>query len=126
MGRRERSIEIKHNGNNCAQAVLLAFADVLELSETQLRQLGAAFGSGMGYMEGTCGALCGAGMVLGLKQYTGKHMGKDAAALHRAFTERCGASLCKDLKGRDTGRVVCSCDDCVGNAVEILEEMGIG
>jgi hypothetical protein len=37
-----------------------------------------------------------------------------------AFTETCGASLCKDLKGRDTGRALCSCDDCVRCAVDLI------
>lgn len=31
------------------------------------------------------------------------------------------AVLCKDLKGRDTGTVICECDDCVRNAVRISE-----
>jgi hypothetical protein len=61
-------------------------------------------------------------MVLGLKKYDGKHMGKDAAALSRSFAAKCGAVLCKDLKGIETGKMLCSCDDCVRNAVEALEE----
>ena len=31
--------------------------------------------------------------------------------------ERCGAERCADLKGRDTGVMLCPCDDCVRNAV---------
>ena len=29
--------------------------------------------------------------------------------------------MSKELKGRDTGVVLCECDDCVRNAVEIAE-----
>ena len=122
MDRKEIAVEWKHTGCNCCQAVLLAFADELPLSREDLLRLGAAFGGGMGCMEATCGALCGAAMVLGLRNYAGRPVARDAAALHRAFTEKCGASLCKDLKGRDTGVPLCSCDDCVRAAAEALAE----
>jgi len=122
MDRREKAVELKHNGHNCCQAVLCAFADELPLTEDDLNRIGAAYGAGMGCMEATCGALCAAEMILGIKKYEGRPVLRDAAALHKAFTEKCGASICKDLKGRDTGVVLCECDDCVRNAVSILED----
>lgn len=72
-------------------------------------------------MEATCGALIGPEMLMGLKEYQGKPVLRNAMVLHRAFTEKCGASVCKDLKGRDTGKVICECDDCVRYAVEPAE-----
>lgn len=123
MDRKEYAVELKHNGYNCAQAVLCAFADELEVSDELLKQMGAGFGVGMGCMEATCGALCGAQIVLGMKKYEGRPILRDAAKLYQVFTDRCGASLCKDLKGRDTGVVKCECDDCVRNAVEIVESL---
>ena len=123
MDRKEKAVEFKHNGHNCCQAVLCAFADQMSLAEAELDKLGAAFGAGMGCMEATCGALCAAEIVLGLKKYEGGPIIKDAAGLHKAFAEKCGASICKDLKGRDTGVVICECDDCVRNAVAVLEEL---
>ena len=97
--RAELGAELKKKCN-CCQAVLLALKDQTGLSEEQLMQLGSGFGSGMGNMEGTCGALVGAGMQIS-----------------ENFCDRCGAVLCKDLKGRDTGKVLCACDECVRNAV---------
>ena len=117
MERADRAVEIKHSKNNCCQAVLLAFADELGMAEEQLRQLGAPFGLGMGAMEGTCGALVGAEMVLGLARSDGGQMRRDASKLLDRFVERCGAERCADLKGRDTGVMLCPCDDCVRNAV---------
>ncbi len=117
--RRQEAIERKHGGYNCCQAVLCAFQDLTPYTEEQLYALGAAFGAGMGGMEGTCGALVGAGMLLGIIK-DGSPVMRDARALHRAFTETCGASLCRDLKGRDTGTVLCSCDDCVRTAVDLV------
>ena len=36
--------------------------------------------------------------------------------------ELCGATACRDLKGIDAGKVLCSCDNCVRNAVLAAEE----
>ena len=40
-----------------------------------------------------------------------------------AFREKTGAILCKDIKGIESGVELCSCDDCVRNAVCVLEEI---
>ena len=123
MDRKERAISIKHSGNNCAQSVLLAFKEETGLTEELLRKMGAGFGLGMGNMEGTCGALAAAEMIYGLLKYEGRPILKDAAALQQAFKEKCGSMICKELKGRGTKAMLCSCDDCVKNAVELLEKM---
>ena len=120
MERKELAVELKHNGCNCCQAVLLAFKDELGCSEEELKKMGASFGVGMGCMEATCGALIGAQMILGMKKYEGKPILRDAATLAKNFAETCGATICKDLKGVETGVVKCECDDCVRNAVEVL------
>lgn len=108
---------------NCCQAVACVFAAETGLDEETLKKIGAGFGLGMGCMEATCGALCGAQMILGLLKFKGKPIRQDAADLYKKFTEKCGASICKELKGVKTGKVLCSCDDCVSNAVGILEEI---
>ena len=123
MNKAEAALKFKHEGHNCCQAVLCAFAEELGWSVEMPDKLGIAFGGGMGCMEGTCGALCGAEMVLGLLKYDGTPVRKDAAALYKAFTEKCGASICRELKGAGTGKVLCECDDCVQNAAEIVEKM---
>ena len=64
MERKEKAVGYFHSGCNCCQAVLCAFTD--EQHAGEMKKLGAAFGLGMGNMEGTCGALVGAGLVLGL------------------------------------------------------------
>ena len=122
QNRSEQAVILKHNGYNCAQSVLCAFAQESGLDEDTLKKLGAAFCAGMGAMNATCGALCAAEMLLGLIKYEGKPVLKDAAAIHAEFTSRCGASICRDLKGIDTGTMICSCDDCVRNAAAIVSE----
>ncbi|MBR6266869.1 MAG: C_GCAxxG_C_C family protein [Selenomonadaceae bacterium] len=123
MERAEKAVEFKHQGYNCCQAVLAAFADVVDLPEETLKRIGAPFGSGMGGMDGSCGALCGAEMVLGLKDYEGKPMHAKAKALHEDFRAKSGATICRELKGIDTGKVLCSCDDCVRHGVQAVMDI---
>ncbi|MBQ6157798.1 MAG: C_GCAxxG_C_C family protein [Thermoguttaceae bacterium] len=121
MSRSEDALKHMQNRNNCCQSVLLAFADLVTLPPDELKKLGAGFGGGMGCMEGTCGALCGAEMILGLARAAGGPVGREAGALHRAFAAKCGSSICKEIKGRDTGKVLCSCPNCVRNAADLLD-----
>ena len=107
---------------NCCQAVLVAFADKLGKSEDDLLRLGSGFGSGMATMEGTCGALVGAIMVSSLLSAEGEARNNSRAIMSR-FKELCGgATICRDLKGIETGKMLCSCEDCVRNAVQAAGE----
>ena len=124
MPRRERAVMYKRE-YNCCQAVLLAFQPELEFPKERLLAMGACFGSGMGGMQETCGALCGAQMVQGMLKFDGRRLNPQASALRNEFEQRCGATLCKDLKGVGTGHVLCSCEDCVRNAVEALELLAL-
>ena len=122
MTRAQKAAELKHS-HNCCQAVLLAFEDRLPMDSAALLALGSGFGSGMGGMKGTCGALTGAEMVLGMLGYKGSSMNRYSRELFARFEEKCGASACIDIKGILTGRVLCSCEDCCRYAAEIVEEM---
>ena len=101
---------------NCCQAVVAALADQTPLTAEQLHTAASGFAVGMGNMEASCGALVGAVLAAGL------HLRDQGAVpyarrLSESFRSRCGAITCKELKGRDTGAVLCSCEDCVKNAV---------
>lgn len=39
------------------------------------------------------------------------------------FAQRNGSVLCRELKGRDSGKVLRSCPDCIKDACEFLEEI---
>ena len=106
---------------NCAQAVLATYADLAGLTEKQAMDLGNAFGSGMGNMEGTCGALVGAGMALGM--ITGDKLRSRKAMINimNEFQARNGATQCRKLKGIGTGKVLRECEGCVADACELLE-----
>ena len=84
--------------------------------------LGAGYAAGMGCMESTCGALIGAVMVAGAAT-DGKGTPRISKELLQNFQEKCGATICKDLKGVETGAPLCPCPECVRNAVLALGEV---
>lgn len=122
--RAERAAELKKSGAaNCCQAVVEAFADLLPgMDPAALHRLGAGFAVGMGTMEATCGALVGAGLVAGLLADGNAKAVKLARGTFEGFRNKCGATVCGDLKGRNGGPVLCECEDCCRNAVRALEE----
>jgi hypothetical protein len=76
----------------------------------------------MGNMEGTCGALVGAGMVLGMVNKDKAKSMKQMREIMTKFQERNGATQCKLLKGVGTKTVLRACPDCVADAAEFLEQ----
>ena len=122
MNREELAVEYKHNGKNCCQAVLLAFKDKLNLSEEELLKIGSGFGVGMGGMEATCGSLIASNIILGLKGDGKPSLMKESNIMLNEFKNECKATICKDLKGRDTGIVLTPCDECVRCAVRIIDK----
>lgn len=116
----EKAVEYKHNGYNCAQAVVKALAEAEGIGIDNMLLQTAGFAVGMGTMETTCGALIGANMIAGIKT-DGKGTIMKSKDLYQLFVNQCGASICKELKGRDTGIVLCECDDCIRNAIEAFE-----
>lgn len=120
--RAEVAARYKATGYNCAQAVLKAFDDRIDLEEHAYLPLASGFAAGMGSMEGTCGAVVGAVMAAGAMT-DGEGTPALAREILRRFKEDTGATICKDIKGKDTGAVLASCEDCVKNAVSALEEV---
>jgi C_GCAxxG_C_C family probable redox protein len=119
--RAEKAVEYKKSCN-CAQAVLLAFQEEMGKSEEELLALGSGFGSGMGGMEATCGALCGAAIAAGILNKSATPTKTMTKAMLQEFKENAGATICGELKGIETKKMLCSCDDCVRHAVIALEK----
>ena len=115
--------EKKRSGKyNCAQAVVHTYADITGIDESLAMNMANAFGGGMGNMEGTCGALVGAGIVLGLAKKDRIASMKAMKRVMEKFKTRNCATQCKLLKGVGTGKVLRECPDCVADAAEFLEE----
>lgn len=110
------------NTHNCAQAVVCTYCDLVGLPEQTAKELASSFGGGMGNREGTCGAIVGAGMILGLKLKDREISKARMKEIMNRFQERNGATRCCLLKGIGTGKVLRDCPDCVADASEFLEE----
>ncbi len=88
-----------------------AFAEDLGADRALTLRLATGFGGGMGRTGGTCGALTGAFMALGLAfgmKDPADQAAKDrtyalVAEASRRFRERAGALACPDLLGLDIG-----------------------
>ena len=128
--RSDKAMENHGLGMNCSQSVACAFCDRLDIDEALMRKLMEGFGLGMGCMEGTCGALSGAVAAASLRlsetlPASPTHKQQVYAVVRRimeAFQAKNGSVLCKDLKGVATGKPLRSCDGCIADAVEILEQ----
>ncbi len=116
------SEKLQSGTHNCAQAIVSTYADIIGLDETTAKNIANAFGGGMGNMEGTCGALVGAGIVLGLATTDRAKSRAGMRQVMMRFQERNGATQCKLLKGVGTNIVLRECSGCVADAAEFLEE----
>ena len=121
-------------GYNCAQSVVLAFADVLGVDEDILKSVAAPFGGGMGRLREVCGAVSGMFMVAGLALRADTLDRNEKNALYaleremaRLFAEQAGSIVCRELLlTRPHGDVHNSmkpeCRKLVGIAARIAEE----
>lgn len=115
---------MKRSGKcNCAEAVLCAYADRTGIDSRTAANITYAFAAGMGNTAGTCGALVGAGIALGLIRQERAAVLKDMKTIITRFRIRNGATICGELKGIKTGCPLRSCPDCVADAVEFLDEV---
>jgi len=121
--RKERAAELKRCGShNCAQAVLCTYCSFTGLDEDTIKHVGNSFAAGMGNMEGTCGAIVGAGIVYGLAVKDKAKAMRGMRQIMEKFQQRNGATQCRLLKGAGTGKVLRECPLCVADASEFLEE----
>lgn len=128
------TIEKHKQGYNCAQAVACTYCDLLGFEEETVFRMSEGFGAGMGGMSATCGAVSGAVLLAGLKSSDGeleapKTKGKTyqfSKEIVNRFEEKCGSTICKELKGIGTGTPMHSCTDCIQDAAKIVENVLFG
>ncbi len=128
---------------NCAQAVLIPFAADHGVSSTTASDIAAGFGGGMARLQGTCGAITGACMALGITigaREPDATKAKDATtAAFREFQKRFvglhGETTCRSLLKVDLnteeGRAAHAqhklretiCTPCVRDAAQIVEDL---
>ncbi len=108
MTKRETAERYFLEGYNCAQAVVLTFADELNIDRDTLLKISSSFGGGFGRLREICGAVSGMGIVAGaLKGCDFSEAGQDAKSKHYAliqqlagaFREINGSIVCRELLG---------------------------
>lgn len=143
MTRRDMAVANFMKGYNCTQSVVLAFADMLPVNESDLLKMASSFGGGMGRLREVCGAVSGMFIVAGLLygyegpetgQVKAEHYKKIQELAHR-FEEKHGSIVCRELLGLNVKREAPTpeartkeyykkrpCPEIIGDAAEILEE----
>ena len=142
MNKSEQAMNYFENGCNCSQAVLMAYAEELDIDKDIVQRVAVTFGGGMSKAGKTCGCLSGALMVLGMKygvksaEIISKRIEsyKQGGKFIKLFNEKFGATDCKDLIKLDLNNKSdmekaqknvfgSRCKSMVGSTVELLEEV---
>ena len=117
---------------NCCQAVICAYCEELGMKEEDAFRLAEGFGSGMGGLKDTCGAVTGMFMTIGLKNSAGKMDDPFATKMDtyqklldaaEKFKEKNGSIYCRDLKTQEGPQPLPCCMKCVEDAAQIISEM---
>ena len=124
--RAAEAVARKQSGKfNCAQAVTTSFADAAGLDPELAMRLSASFGTGMGCLKGTCGAIVGAGIITGLVSSDRMEAMRRMKTFMEAFHTKNGSTRCQELKGVGTGKPLRPCLDCVADACELLYRVSL-
>ncbi len=131
MTREEIAYNKFKEGYNCAQAVAIAFADLMGMEEKTAALLVSGFGGGIGRLREVCGAVSGMVFVLSmLKGYddpkadaSKKELYAIIQKLAGEFEKENGSIICRELISfKQTNKDAYSCAELVKNAVKILEK----
>lgn len=100
-----KAAELFLHGYNCAQAVAVAYCDLLGMKEEYAAKLASGFGGGMGGLREVCGAVSGMNLVLsclyGYESPTDdegkKLLYSQVRQLAEQFRERTGSIICREI-----------------------------
>ena len=101
----EQAVLNFQSGYNCAQAVFLAYSDLLEVDMEMAKKMSVSFGGGMGRMREVCGTVSAMAMLAGFKypvedpkdQEARKRNYAAVQSMANRFKERFGSIVCRDL-----------------------------
>lgn len=139
----EKAIKLYKEEYNCSQAVLSAYAEELGIDEQTAVRVASAFGGGIARTGKTCGAVTGALMVLGMREWNSEKEKEEAKAhvyklsnqLMDEFKERNKTLNCEELLGVSVstpeGRAVVKanqlsgkvCHRVINDVTEILDKI---
>ena len=114
----EHAAELHQRGCNCAQAVACTFCKEFGISEDDMFRIAEGFGLGMAMIIGLDNSQGGTEEGSRTKGDTYKKIRSKV----EKFKEKNGSCICRELKGVETGKVLCSCPQCIADAVALTEE----
>ncbi len=140
----EIAVQKFSEGFNCAQSVLYAYAQDLDLDPDTALKLACGFGGGMARKGEVCGALTGGIIALGAKYGRGEQDGSAATeatyarvrTLMEQFAAQHGSTICRQLllgadlsteagrqfvRENDLSKKVCQ--NCVKSVAHLLQEL---
>ena len=131
MNRVEKALNYHKKGYNCSHAVVCTFCDKIGLDEETAFKVSEGLGFGDSDSYGTCGAVTGMALVMSMINSTGNLEAPDSKVstykrvreLNAMFREKNGSTICREIKGLDTGKVLRSCDGCIEDAVVLLTDI---
>jgi C_GCAxxG_C_C family probable redox protein len=108
----EYAMDLFKQGNNCSQAVFLAFCDEYGMDKDTAKRISSSFGGGMGRLREVCGAVSGMFMVAGLiygsynptDQVSKTKHYKRIQELGKEFEEINQSIICRELLGLGKGK----------------------
>jgi C_GCAxxG_C_C family probable redox protein len=135
MSKVKKAVECFEDGYNCSQAIFATYSQEFGIPPDRAFKIASGFGGGM-RIDGTCGAVTGAFMVLGLKFAKGKDKPYDKIIkFAETFCRKNKSTNCRTLIGCDIrtkegmekatnkGLFRSVCSRLVKDAAEILETM---
>ena len=106
--REKTAVRLFASGVNCAQAVLMTYADIAGLTQEQAARVACGLGGGIGRLRDNCGAFSSAVMLCaaleGADGAKPEHRPQTYARVqrvYRAFIARNGSICCAELLGRE-------------------------
>jgi len=137
------SIDYFRSGLNCAQSIVMVFAEDLKLDRELAVSVSCGFGGGMGRLQETCGAATGSFIVLGTnscRNHSDNSDRKEAAysdiqKFREKFTSIYGTMNCKELlkanlrteegqqRVKENNLTEIVCEKCIVDAVKITGEL---
>lgn len=136
----ERSLELFKSGYYCSESILIAAAEKLGIESDLIPRIASGFGSGVAETNGTCGAVPGAVMAIGLLcgRNNSAESIKQNYQLTQEFVEKfkesfkntsctaltkCNLSTTEGKKKFKDENVICACNSIVEKSGEILDEL---
>lgn len=128
----EKAIELREQKYNCAQTVVGAYSDAIEVPFGELMKMTEGLGGGVAGTGDICGALSGAALVLGFLKGTSvadvahkEALNEQIKALINEFKEEHGTVDCFELKGvvnPEVRKKEATCNELIFNVIRLIDK----